>query len=126
MNPQAQNAAAAMIQQILTQPRPGGMPTPGQGTQIGGGIAGFASKDDDDSIMVYNDHTNYGDWEFIFDYTKYRPPANPLQGGQGTPASQLGSTPGSPLGTPASQLGSTPGSGFGQSPGAPPNPTIPH
>ncbi len=126
MNPQAQNAAAAMIQQILTQPRPGGMPTPAQGAQIGGGIAGFASKDDDDSIMVYNDHTNYGDWEFIFDFTKYRPPPNPLQGGQGTPASQLGSTPGSPLGTPASQLGSTPGSGFGQSPGAPPNPTIPH
>ena len=32
MNPQAQNAAAAMIQQILTQPRPGGMPTAAQGT----------------------------------------------------------------------------------------------
>jgi type II secretory pathway pseudopilin PulG len=122
-NPQAQNAAAAMIQQILTQPRPGGMPTAAPGV-IGGGIAGVASNDDDDSIMVYNDHTNYGEWEFIFDYTKYRPPPNPLQGGQGTPASQLGSMPGGPVGTPVGQQPG--GSPFGQNPGAPGStPTIP-
>ena len=131
-NPQAQNAAAAMIQQILTQPRPGGMPTAAPGV-IGGGIAGVASNDDDDSIMVYHDHTNYGEWEFIFDYTKYRPPPNPLQGGVGTPASQLGNMPGGQVGTPVGQqpggspFGQQPGgSPFGQQPGTPaPNPTIP-
>ena len=131
-NPQAQNAAAAMIQQILTQPRPGGMPTAAQGV-IGGGIAGVASNADDDSIMVYNDHTNYGEWEFIFDFTKYRPPPNPLQGGTGTPASQLGSMPGGQVGTPVGQqpggspFGQQPGgSPFGQQPGAPGStPTIP-
>jgi type II secretory pathway pseudopilin PulG len=126
-NPQAQNAAAAMIQQILTQPRPGGMPTTSQ-TAMGGGIAGVASKADDDSIMVYNDHTNYGDWEYVFDYSKYRAPPNPLQGAQGTPASQLGSTPGSPLGTPVGQpagspFGQSSGSSFGQTPGTPPSPS---
>ena len=113
MNPAAQNAAAAMIQQILTQPRPGGMPT-GNAGMMGNGIAGVASKADEDSIMVYNNHTNYGDWEYIFDFTKYRPPPNPLVGSQGTPASQMGNMPRGTVGTP---VGQQPGSSFGQQPG---------
>jgi hypothetical protein len=123
INPQAQSAAAAMISQILTTPRPGGMPTsnPGATGAIGGGIAGVASTLDADAIMIYNDQTDYAKWEFIFDPTKWTPPVNPNQSGAGTPASQLGSNPGNlngltnPNGTPAgtgtSPFGNTFGSG---------------
>jgi hypothetical protein len=103
MNPAANSAAQNMIQNLLTQPRPNGIPTANtNGMQtMGGGIAGFASKAEQDSIMVYNDQTNYGLWEFIFDPSKVKPLANPNTNTVGTPASQLGSNPG----TPASQVG---------------------
>lgn len=104
ISPQAQNAAAQMIGQILTQPRQGGMPmSNSQGAAAGGtGIAGFASNADQDSIMVYNDQTNYGLWEFIFDPAKQKAPLNIAGGGQpGTPASQIGNQ----IGTPANQVG---------------------
>jgi type II secretory pathway pseudopilin PulG len=114
INPQAQSAAAAMIQQILTQPRPGGMPT--AQAVMGSGIAGVASKADADSIMVYNTHTNYSGWEFIFDFTKYRPPANPLQGSPAMVASPLSTLPvGNPNGAPAAPAGGP----WGPTPGAP-------
>jgi hypothetical protein len=105
ISPQAQNAAAQMIGQILTQPRPGGMPmgnAQGANAMMGTGIVGFASTADQDSIMVYNDQTNYGLWEFIFDPAKQKLPVNLAGGGQvGTPASQMGSQ----IGTPANQVG---------------------
>ena len=123
VNPDAQNAAAAMIGNLLRQPRPTGMPTGGDagaGAVIGGGIAGVASKADADSIMVYADHENYKEWEFIYDPMKDRPPPNPLTGA-GIPAAQIGNTAGQGnTGTPASQLGTAPGSptpaGSGASP----------
>jgi hypothetical protein len=119
-NPQAQNAAAQMIGQILTQPRPGGMPQ-GTGQQMlgGSGIVGFASTADQDSIIVYNDQTNYGLWEFIFDPTKQKLTMNPAGGTPGTPASQIGSPMGQPIGQPMnSPFGSQPGatSPFGGQP----------
>lgn len=129
INPQAQSAAAAMISQILTTPRPGGMPTsnPGAAGAIGGGIAGVASTMDAEAIMIYNDQTDYANWEFIFDPTKWTPPANPNQSGAGTPASKLGSTPGNlnglttpggtPAGTNTSPFGNTFGSGTQPNPG---------
>jgi hypothetical protein len=125
-NTQAQNAATQLISGILTSPRPGGMPTNTNGVQtMGGGIAGFASTADQDSIMVYNDHTNYGEWEFIFDPAKVKPLANPNSGAIGTPASQIGSqigTPSTQVGAPAAGMGNpafgTPG-GFG-TPATPP------
>jgi type II secretory pathway pseudopilin PulG len=102
LNPQpGSNAATQMIQQILTSPRPGGMPSNAGQAAMGAGIAGVASNADSEGIMVYNDRTNYKEWEFIYDPTKVRPIPNPLTGAPGTPASQMG--------TPASQLGSTPG-----------------
>lgn len=116
MNPAANSAAAGMIQNLLTQPRPGGIPVGNtNGMQaMGGGIAGFASTVDQDSIMVYNDQTNYGLWEFVFDPNKIKQIPNPNGGTQaGTPAAQLGSNPG----TPASQVGQPAGqqnSPFGQ------------
>jgi hypothetical protein len=36
----------------------------------GGGIAGFASKFEGDSIKVYNDQTEYQKWEFVYDMSK--------------------------------------------------------
>ena len=116
---QGANLAQQMIQQILTSPRPGGAPLAANGQTIGGGIAGVASNADAEGIMVYKDHKNYKEWEFIFDPTKVLNPPNPLTGGLGTPASQLGSIGGSPAGTP---VGGAPGlgtPGFGSGFGAP-------
>jgi len=124
--PGQSNAAIGMINQILTSPRPGGLAgiqaANGQPTTIGGGIAGFASTVDADSIMVYNDHTNYSEWEFIFDPTKWVRPPNPNQGAVGTPVNQIGSMPtGGPGGTPVSAMSSSsstspsPSPGFGAS-----------
>jgi hypothetical protein len=110
INPSAQAAAAGLLQNLLTQPRPGGLagitsagPT---GAIMGGGIAGVASKGEGESIMVYGDRTDFSEWEFIYDPMKFRPPANPNSGsgGGGIPASQLASTagmssPGTPIGT---------------------------
>jgi hypothetical protein len=121
------NAAADLIRNILTTPRPGGMPQPGIGGQtIGGGIAGVASNSEGEGVKVYNDRSLYKEWEFIFDPTKVKQIPNPnAQGAVGTPASQMGNMQGSgPAGTPVQsspfgaqpgQPGSQPG-GFGSQP----------
>jgi hypothetical protein len=109
-----QNAAAAgLINQMLMGPRPGGLAGLG-GTQAGvamaGGMAGVASKMDSEGLMVYNDRTNYKEWEFVYDPAKDRPRQDPramLVGNQmGTPSN---STPGS-----ATQSNQQPGA-FNQS-----------
>jgi hypothetical protein len=102
-----QNSAAAnMIGNLLGGPKPGGFAGlgQGQGTVIGGGMAGVASKMDSEGLMVYNDRTNYKEWEFVYDPTKDRPRQDPramLVGNQmGTPSN---TTPGTT--TPSSQPG---------------------
>jgi len=119
--PNMQNSAQGMIQQILTSPRPGGMPTGLGGQVVGGGIAGVASKADAEGIMVYHDRTNYKEWEFIFDPAKVKLVPNPLTGSAGTSAASMGSMPGTSAasmgsmpGTPAASMGSMPGSVPGQ------------
>jgi hypothetical protein len=71
--------ANLMLQQMLTTPRPQGFPgnATNQGTVVGGGMAGVASKMDADGLMVYNDRTNYKEWEFVYDPTKDRPRMDP-------------------------------------------------
>jgi hypothetical protein len=122
INQQAQNAAANLLNGLLTSPRPGGLNgingAGGQGTLMGGGIAGVASTMDADSIMEYNGHTNYKEWEFIYDPTKPRTPPNPLQGSPGTAVQQLGSMPGGNTGTPVANLASSPAGGIGTGIGA--------
>lgn len=93
----APNPAIGAIDNLLRSPRPGGLQgltnaPPGQGPVIGGGIAGVASEADSESIMVYNDHSNYKEWEFIFDFSKWRPPPDPRGGGAtgATPVNQMG------------------------------------
>ena len=110
INPNQQSAAASLIGNLLTTPRPGGLQgIQQQGQAMGGGIAGLASKADGDSIMIYKDHQNYSEWEFIFDPTKQKyPPPNPVTGAS--------------IGTPASQLGTPAGPGFGTTPSGQPQP----
>jgi hypothetical protein len=99
------NAAADMIRNILTTPRPGGMPQGNPGGQvIGGGIAGVATNAEGEGVKVYNDRTLYQEWEFIFDPAKQKQIPNPNATGLGgTPAGQLGQ-PGQP-----GQTGQQPG-----------------
>jgi len=98
----AQSDAARLIQRILTSPRPGGAPAgvgaPGaSGSQtIGGGIAGVASKSEQQSIMVYDQHQKFNEWEFIYDRSKDRTNAGVgAKPTPGAPANQ-GPMPGSP------------------------------
>jgi hypothetical protein len=138
-SPQGQSAAAGLINNLLTQPRPGGLAgLSGQGQQqgqvIGGGIAGIASKVKGESIMVYGDHSDYSEWEFNWDPTKWAPPPNPNQSTVGTPISQIASpnsgTPGatpnaSPFGASPNGAGTPGGSSFG-GPATPPGGTQPN
>jgi hypothetical protein len=110
INPSAQAAAAGLLQNLLTQPRPGGLAgvtaAAQSGVIMGGGIAGVASKAEGEAIMVYLDRKDFSEWEFIYDPMKFHVPANPNtgSGGGGVPASQLASSagtssPGTPIGT---------------------------
>lgn len=47
---------------------------------IGGGMAGVASKYEQDGIKVYKDRTSYKEWEFVYDVTK-----DPARGGGTVP-----------------------------------------
>src|ERR1039457_2295264 len=117
------NAAADMIRNILTTPRPGGMPQGNPGGQvIGTGIAGVATTAEGEGVKVYNDHTLYQEWEFIYDPAKQKQIPNPNASGLGgTPAGQLGQ-PGLPGQT--GQPGQQPGLP-GMSPMNPMNPQMP-
>jgi hypothetical protein len=105
------NAVGNLIGNILFNPRPGGPAaaapgnTNGLGPTIGGGIAGIASTADADGIMLYNDRSNYKEWEFIFDPAKVKKIQNPNSGTVGTPANQMGSNPGTNPGTDPMQQG---------------------
>jgi hypothetical protein len=121
-------AAARMIRDILTTPRPGGMPQGNPGAQtIGGGIAGVATTAEGEGVKVYNDRTLYQEWEFIFDPSKQKIIPNPnAVGAGGTPANRMnqGTQPqGTGFGTqsPGTGFGTqSPGTGFGTQPGSQP------
>jgi hypothetical protein len=85
-----QSAAASMLNNLLTSPRRGGMPTAMSGTTIGGGLAGVASKYESEGIMVINQRTKINEWEYIFDMNKYRVPPNPVGGTAGSQQQQMG------------------------------------
>ena len=102
-----------MINNSLTNPQQAPVPAPAGGQQFGGGIAGVASKSENPSIMIYNDRTQYNEWEFIFDITKQRPVQNPFGNVLGTPAANLGPGVGSP------GFSAPPAAGPGASPAAP-------
>jgi hypothetical protein len=84
------------------------------GQVIGGGIAGVASKVEQDGIKTYNGRTSYDEWEFVYDMSK-----DPMRGGnQGLgqqpaqqPGQPAGQTPASPFGSPQPPAGSSTPSG---------------
>jgi hypothetical protein len=169
-------AAAGLINQILTSPRPGGFngfggqqqaavdqngnPVPNQqngngfganptgagispgaagnlagltntgtalppmaGQTIGGGIAGVATKLEQDGIKVYHDRTAYNEWEFVYDITK-----DTSRGGGAQQQGQAGAQTGAQAGA---QAGAQPGAqsqtgfqnGMSQNSSASPTPT---
>jgi hypothetical protein len=93
----APSTGVGLIGQLLMTPRPGGLnglsgsaaaapgttgiaPPAATGQTIGGGIAGVASKREQEGIKVYREKTKYNEWEFVYDITK-----DPSRGG-GVPA----------------------------------------
>jgi hypothetical protein len=106
-------------------------PTPAAGQTIGGGIAGVASKLEQEGIKTYKKEKSYHKWEFVYDITQdpartggtvpqaAPPPGTPIGGG--TPGAQPGGQPGVLLGTP--NANGTPPS-FGNSSPAPPQTPI--
>jgi hypothetical protein len=82
--------AADLIRNLLTRPRPfpgSDSATPNMttgGSQIGGGIAGVASKVEKPSIKIYNERDRYNEWEFIYDFAKDRTGAGQFAGNMGS------------------------------------------
>lgn len=68
----------------------------GQNPQSGaqGGIAGVASTVDLEGIKVYNERTNYKEWEFLFDLQKLQQSMSNVGGGQGPMGGRGQSMPG--------------------------------
>jgi hypothetical protein len=65
---QQQSLAANTINNLLTNPRPGGAPAlPGMGGTVVGGLAGVASTFKGRGILRYNDQDEYQKWEFYYD-----------------------------------------------------------
>lgn len=71
-SPGGANPAAALIQRMLTTPNPNGLRNmqANQTPSLGGGIVGVATKYDAEGIKIYNERTNYKEWEFIYDPSK--------------------------------------------------------
>jgi hypothetical protein len=96
---------------------PAGTPTAAPAGQqvIGAGLAGVASKREQEGIKTYNERTKYNEWEFVYDISK-DPTKNPnanmagaagASGGQGKSGSNSSTTPSSsPFGQ--SSAGQTP------------------
>jgi hypothetical protein len=92
----APNQAIQAIRNILTNPqgRQQGVGMPGQGGMaLGGGLVGVASKRDQEGIRVYNEKTNYKEWEFVFDAKKAMEKAGVAAG---MPGAGLPGQPGMP------------------------------
>jgi hypothetical protein len=91
--PQLQPVPDQVKNQIFGVNQPAGFGRQGNMT-IGGGIAGIASKSEEEGIKVYNDRSKYKEWEFIYDPRKDN--TNALSG--------MGRMPGQPVNP---QTGST-------------------
>jgi hypothetical protein len=67
---------------------------------MGGGMAGVASKAENDSIKVYKDRQKYNEWEFVYDMKKDRRlgfgQTDPMGGGGAN--GPKGAAPGAPQG----------------------------
>ncbi len=141
--------AANIIKGLLTTPRPGGLAgirnQQNRGQQASGfkgGIAGVASKAEEQGVKTYEGKEYFNEWEFVYDYrtdeafggAALGPQIAAAGAGVGTqqlPAGQPGTTPTGGFGAPPSAVG------FGAAPAAvgsaprgragrfPPNPAQP-
>ncbi len=73
----AGQGAAGLINQILTNPRAGGLSGGAAGQAIARsgpvferGIAGVASTSEEVGVKVYKSKESYAEWEFVYDYRK--------------------------------------------------------
>jgi type II secretory pathway pseudopilin PulG len=107
----APNPALEMIRTLLTSPRQGGpvggVSAQSSGVQLGGGIAGVASKYEAEAIKVYNERTAYDEWEFIYD------PKNDRARGGGVGMGVVGGVQGMPGQAGAGAQTGRPGQGLG-------------
>jgi hypothetical protein len=114
--PGQQTNASNMINNLLTQPRPGGMPNgagmPGIGGSVVGGLAGVASTYKGRGIIHYNEQEEYIKWEFYYDLGAEQAKAAQNQMNNIMPAQQQPSGQ-STFGQPATFQPAT-GSTFGQ------------
>jgi hypothetical protein len=93
--PGASGAAADLIRNLLTTPRPGGLAglrgaqTATQQTRpnFSEGIAGVASKAEERGVKVYQEREHYNEWEFVYDYRQDASMAGVM--GMGGPAGNL-------------------------------------
>ena len=127
--------AADIIKGLLTTPRPGGLAgirgrqnRSQQGSSFKGGIAGVASKAEEQGVKIYEGREYFNEWEFVYDYRSDNafggaamgPQMAAAGGSQRLPAGQPGTSAAGGLGatpTPAG-YGAVPGAAgaFGQTP----------
>jgi hypothetical protein len=71
VNPLTGNANAVLGAAAAQAANNTGTPLPAAtGTIVGGGIAGVASKREQEGIKTYGDRTKYNEWEFVYDISK--------------------------------------------------------
>ena len=105
-SPGGQNSAINLINNILTQPRQGGIPGQASAGAMGPGIVGVATKHEGIGIKVYAERTKYQEWEFVYDQKDEKAPNmggnqqqqpgnnnNPLGGSGNTGSNSSGSSP---------------------------------
>jgi hypothetical protein len=96
-NPLTGNTAGNAVATVAPAP-----PVVAAAPTIGGGIAGVASKREQEGIKIYNEKKKYNEWEFVYDVNKARgaaaPPPAPAQPAAATTQQQPQQTP--PVTTP--------------------------
>lgn len=87
-----QNSALGLINQLLTTPRPGGIPQQANAAGLGPGIVGVATKHEGLGIKRYAEREKYQEWEFVFDPKEEKAPnmAGNQQGGTNPNSNPLG------------------------------------
>jgi hypothetical protein len=102
-NPVPANPLTGNTPPPTAPPAPAAAPVAQAAPVIGGGIAGVASKREQEGIKIYNEKKKYNEWEFVYDISKDKtrtggaipPPPAAAPAGQSatTPAATTATTP---------------------------------
>lgn len=111
------NAGIDAIRNLLTRPSqpPPGVTSAFNNTGIQGGIAGVASKSDQEGIKRFDDHSKYSEWEFVYDLKKDKRFGGAVPGMQPGQKPQTGSSSTSTGTSTGTSAGSSSSSSFGSS-----------